>query len=101
MATLCLSVLQEGQQQLESLTASTLESVSYGHQSLMDQQEKLRVTQCNIQDSVALNLREMIQEKVLIASGHQELAKMMGDVREKLGKYDLAVWIVVLENPPP
>jgi hypothetical protein len=49
-ATLCLSVLQEGQQKLESLTASTLESVSDGHQSLMDQQEKLRVTQRNIQD---------------------------------------------------
>jgi hypothetical protein len=41
MVTLYLSVLQEGQQKLESLTASTLESVSYGHPSLMDQQEKL------------------------------------------------------------
>jgi hypothetical protein len=101
MATLCLSVLQEGQQKLESLTASTLESVSYGHQSLMEQQEKLRVTQRNIQDFVALNLRELTLEKVFISSGHHELAKMMDDVRKKLGEYVLAIWIVVLEIPPP
>jgi hypothetical protein len=101
MATLCLSVLQEGQQELELLTASTLESVSNGHQSLMEEQEKLRVTQRKIQDSATLNLREMMHEKALITSGHEELSKMMGDVRKKLGEYDLAIWIFVLENSPP
>jgi hypothetical protein len=25
---------------------------------------------------------------------------MMDDSRNKLGEYDLAIWIVVLENPP-
>jgi hypothetical protein len=67
----------------------------------MDQQDKLTVTQRNIQDFVALNLRELTREKVLIASGHLEFAKMMDDVRNRLGEYDLAIWIVVLENPPP
>jgi hypothetical protein len=67
----------------------------------MDQQEKLRVTQRIIQDHVALNLRELTREKMLIALGHHELAKMMDDVRKKLGEYDLAIWNVILENPPP
>ncbi|PNF32494.1 hypothetical protein B7P43_G03867 [Cryptotermes secundus] len=79
-----MNSLKEGQEKLESLTASTMESVSHGHQSLMDQQEKLRVTQHNIHDFVALNLRELTREKALIASGHRELAKMMDDVRNKL-----------------
>jgi transposase len=82
-------VLQEGQQKLESLTANTLESVSFGHQSLMDQQEKLRVTQRNIQDFVVLNLRELTREKALIAAGHREIAKMTEDVKKKLGQCDL------------
>ncbi|PNF16473.1 Protein brambleberry [Cryptotermes secundus] len=81
--------LKEDHQKLESLTASTLEAVSYGHQSLMDQQEKLRVTQHSIQDSVSLNLRELTREKVLIASGHHELVKMMDDVRNKLDEASL------------
>jgi hypothetical protein len=67
----------------------------------MDQQEKLRVTQHNIHDFVALNLRELTREKALIASGHRELAKMMDDVRNKLGECDLAIWIAQLENSPP
>jgi hypothetical protein len=94
-------VLQEGQQKLESLTASTMESVSLGHQSLMDQQEKLRVTQHNIQDFVAQNLRQLTREKMVIASGHRELSKMMEDVRNKLGQCDFIIWFVVVESPPP
>ncbi|XP_033609951.1 protein brambleberry isoform X2 [Cryptotermes secundus] len=81
--------LKEDHQKLESLTASTLEAVSYGHQSLMDQQDKLRVTQHSIQDSVSLNLRQVTREKVLIASGHHELAKMMDDIRNKLDEASL------------
>lgn len=78
-------VLQEGQQKLELLTANTMESLSLGHQSLMDQQEKLRATQHNIQDFVVLNLRHLTREKALIAAGHHELAKMTEDVKKKLG----------------
>lgn len=94
-------MLQEGQQKLESLTANTMESVSLGHQSLMDQQEKLRATQRNIQDFVALNLRELTREKALIAAGHREIAKMTEDVKKKLGQCDfqnihfLVVWFVM------
>jgi hypothetical protein len=78
-------VLQEGQQKLELLTASTMESVSLGQQSLMNQQEKLRTAQHNIQDFVALNLRQLTREKALIAAGHHELAKMTEDIKKKLG----------------
>lgn len=78
-------ILQEGQQKLELLTANTMESVSRGHQSLMDQQEKLRTSQHNIQDFVALNLRQLTREKALIAAGHHELAKMTEDIKKKLG----------------
>ncbi|KAJ4426506.1 hypothetical protein ANN_27320, partial [Periplaneta americana] len=74
----------EGQKKLESITSNTMESISQGHQSLMDQQEKLRVTQRNIQDFVTLNLRELTREKALIAAGHRELAKMTEDVKKKL-----------------
>jgi hypothetical protein len=49
-------VLQEDQQKLDLLTVNTTESVSHGQQSLMGKQEKLGVTQHNIQDFVALNL---------------------------------------------
>jgi hypothetical protein len=51
----------------------------------MDQQEKLKATQHNIHDFVALNLRQLTREKALIAAGHQELAKMTEDIKEKLG----------------
>lgn len=74
---------------MELLTATTMESVSHGHQSLMDEQEKLRITQRNIQDFVALNLRELTREKALIAAGHRELAKMTEDVKKKLGQCDV------------
>jgi hypothetical protein len=94
-------VLQEGQQNLQSLTVSTLASVSHGQKSLMDQQENLTVMQRNIQDSVAQNLRELTREKAVIASSHHEFAKMMDNVRNKLGEYDLTIWTVVLETPPP
>jgi hypothetical protein len=62
-----------------------MESVSLGQQSLMDQQEKLRTAQHNIQDFVALNLRQLTREKALIAAGHHELAKMTEDIKKKLG----------------
>lgn len=80
------------------MTASTMESVSLGHQSLMDQQEKLRDTQHNIQDFVAQNLRQLTREKMLIASGHRELSKMMKDIRNKLGQCDFTIWIILLES---
>ncbi|XP_069690201.1 protein brambleberry-like [Periplaneta americana] len=79
-----MNSLKEGQKKLESITSNTMESISQGHQSLMDQQEKLRVTQRNIQDFVTLNLRELTREKALIAAGHRELAKMTEDVKKKL-----------------
>jgi len=62
-----------------------MESVSLGHQSLMDQQEKLKTAQHNIQDFVALNLRQLTREKALIAAGHHELSKMTEDIKNKLG----------------
>jgi hypothetical protein len=62
-----------------------MESVSLGQQSLMDQQEKLRTAQHNIQDFVALNLRQLTREKALIAAGHHELVKMPEDIKKKLG----------------
>ncbi|PNF20063.1 hypothetical protein B7P43_G05263 [Cryptotermes secundus] len=43
----------------------------------------------SIQDFVDLNLRELTREKVLIASGHHELVKMMDDVRNKLDEASL------------
>lgn len=70
---------------MELLTTNTMESVSLGHQSLMDQQEKLRASQHNIHEFVALNLRQLTREKALIAAGHHELAKMTEDVKNKLG----------------
>jgi hypothetical protein len=51
----------------------------------MDQQEKLRASQHNIHEFVALNLRQLTREKALIAAGHHELAKMTEDVKNKLG----------------
>jgi hypothetical protein len=80
-----LVILQEGQQKLELLTANTMESVSLGQQSLINQQEKLRTAQHNIQDFVALNLRQLTREKALIAAGHHELVKMTEDIKKKLG----------------
>jgi hypothetical protein len=66
----------------------------------MDQQEKLRATQHNIQDFVAENLRQLTREKMAIKSGHRELSKMMEDVRNKLGQCNFTIWFVVVESPP-
>ncbi|KAJ9599165.1 hypothetical protein L9F63_010342 [Diploptera punctata] len=71
-----MTLLKKGQHKLESLTQQTMESLSFGHKELLNEQEKLRSTQSTLRDFVALNLHKLTREKAMIAAGQHELTKM-------------------------
>ncbi|GLG94206.1 Uncharacterized protein GBIM_01465 [Gryllus bimaculatus] len=76
--------LKEGQQKLGSFAAETLQSLATGQESLLLQQERMKITQQNLRDFVGLNLRELTREKALIAAGHKELSRLTEDIKAKL-----------------
>ncbi|BFZ23059.1 hypothetical protein BsWGS_26097 [Bradybaena similaris] len=79
-----LSDLKVGQEQLHSLTSETVRKLYESQQDLLTTQLSLREAHEGIFNHIALNVKEIIQEKALIASGNQELAAMTDNIRKKL-----------------
>lgn len=82
------SVLQAGQAELKDLTAASLDKLQRGHRALHAQQGALREGQGQLESSLRVNLEQLGQEKALIASGQELVARLIRDVTHKMGKSD-------------
>lgn len=80
-----MSRIKDGQYRLELATAETLQSVVNGNDVLKQQQQDLQQAQFHGQLVMEDNIRRLVDEKQIIIDGHEELAAMTKDVKEKLG----------------
>lgn len=67
-------------------TSEALSSLSDGNKALLLEQQNLKDAQTTAHKLVTNNLRNLNNEKALIRLGHSQLATMVEDVKEKLGK---------------
>ncbi len=72
--------------ELKELTAASLEKLMDGHKALQDQQGKLYEGQEQMENSLRDNLERLGQEKALIASGQELVAKLIKGITKKMGK---------------
>ena len=80
---------QSQQETLNSLTSETVRKLSESQQDLLSSQHSLRDAHDDIFKHIAVNVKEIMQEKALIASGNQELAQLTENIREKLGLFSM------------
>ncbi|XP_068446143.1 protein brambleberry [Clinocottus analis] len=76
--------LKEGQLALKDLTAASLDKLLDGHGALQDQQRKLHEGQGQMESSLRNNLERLGQEKALIASGQELVAKLIQAITKKM-----------------
>lgn len=76
--------LKAGQVELKDLTAASLDKLQQGHQALHDQQGVLWEGQGQLESSLKVNLEQLGQEKALIASGQELVARLIQDITHKM-----------------
>ncbi|KAG7268747.1 hypothetical protein CRUP_034581 [Coryphaenoides rupestris] len=76
--------LKAGQAELKDLTAASLDKLQLGHRALHDQQGVLRAGQGQLESSLRVNLEQLGQEKALIASGQELVARLIQDITHKM-----------------
>ncbi|KAL4635326.1 protein brambleberry-like isoform X2 [Arapaima gigas] len=76
--------LKEGQQELKELTAASLEKLVQGHSALQEQQGALQEGQNQLETSIASNLERLGQEKALIASGQELVARLIQGITQRM-----------------
>ncbi|RUS82974.1 hypothetical protein EGW08_009259, partial [Elysia chlorotica] len=76
--------LKSQQETLTSLTSETVRKLSDSQQDLLSSQHALRDAHDDIFKHIAVNVKEIMQEKALIATGNRELAQLTENIREKL-----------------
>ncbi|KAM0734027.1 Protein brambleberry [Formica fusca] len=81
-----LKSLKQSQDHLQEQTTEALSSLSKGNKALLEQQQYLKDAQVTAHNLVTSNLRELNNEKALIRTGHNLLASMAEDIRDKLEK---------------
>lgn len=79
-----MKIIQTHQERVGRLTQQTLNAMALGQQDLLQQQERLKLSQNSIHNFVTGNMREILREKALIAAGQKELADMTTDIKKKL-----------------
>ncbi|KAL5015168.1 hypothetical protein ScPMuIL_009438 [Solemya velum] len=79
-----LKYLQEGQEQLHSLTSETVRKLYESQKDLLGNQKLLQGAQDEVLGHISSNVKELIHEKALISSGNKELAEMTENIKEKL-----------------
>ncbi|KAK7889843.1 hypothetical protein WMY93_025403 [Mugilogobius chulae] len=76
--------LKEGQLELKEMTAASLDKVLLGHNALQAQQNKLYEEQEQMETSLKDNLERLGQEKALIASGQELVAKLIQGITQRM-----------------
>ncbi|KAK0063763.1 protein brambleberry [Biomphalaria pfeifferi] len=79
-----LNDLKLGQEQLHSITAETVRKLYESHQDLLTTQIALKEAHEDVFKHIAANVKEILQEKALIASGNRELVGMTEIIKRKL-----------------
>lgn len=72
--------------ELRELTAASVDKLLEGHSALQNQQVKLQQGQGQMESSLTDNLERLGQEKALIASGQQQVAELIQDITNRMGK---------------
>ena len=78
--------LQTGQEQLHTMATDTVRRLFESQQELLVTHEALKTDQVEVFTSVADNVKQLQQEKALIAAGNQELAKLAEKIRAELSE---------------
>ncbi|XP_019740930.1 protein brambleberry [Hippocampus comes] len=76
--------LKDGQLALREMTAASLDKLVKGHSALQTQQAKLREGQGQMESSLRDNLQRLGQEKALIASGQELVAKLIQGITDRM-----------------
>ncbi|XP_059146093.1 protein brambleberry-like [Physella acuta] len=79
-----LNDLKTGQEQLQSLTSETVRKLYESQQDLLSTQHALREAHDDVFKHIAVNVKEILHEKALIASGNKELATLTENIKQKL-----------------
>ncbi|XP_072911171.1 protein brambleberry [Hemitrygon akajei] len=75
-----MTLVKDGQKELRELTASSLEKIVHGQSTLLLQQEQLQGGQQDLESSINGNQERLTEEKELIASGHQQVTKLIDGI---------------------
>ncbi|KAM9358582.1 protein brambleberry [Symphorus nematophorus] len=76
--------LKEGQLELKELTTASLNKLLEGHSALQAQQGRLHEGQEHMETSLRDNLERLGQEKALIASGQELVAKLIQGITKRM-----------------
>ncbi|XP_016094067.1 protein brambleberry [Sinocyclocheilus grahami] len=76
--------LKEGQIELREMTASSLDKLLEGHSALQLQQGALKEGQEQLDTSISENLQRLAQEKVLISTGQQLVARLIQGITQRM-----------------
>ncbi|XP_019628011.1 PREDICTED: protein brambleberry-like [Branchiostoma belcheri] len=76
--------IKNGQAEIQTMAADTIQTVADGQERLMGRQQQLEHSQVSIASHIQGNLRDLAREKALIASGQRELVGMMADMTDKM-----------------
>ncbi|XP_035996921.1 protein brambleberry [Fundulus heteroclitus] len=76
--------LKVGQLELKELTAASLDKLLEGHSALQSQQGKLHEGQEQMESSLRDNLQRLGQEKALIASGQELVARLIQGITKRM-----------------
>ncbi|KAK7094027.1 protein brambleberry-like [Littorina saxatilis] len=76
--------LKSGQEDLHQMATDTVRRLFESHQELFVTHEKMRTSQAHVFTSVADNVKQLQEEKALIAAGNQQLAQLAEKIRAEL-----------------
>uniref|UniRef100_A0A8D3DRG6 Protein brambleberry-like n=1 Tax=Scophthalmus maximus TaxID=52904 RepID=A0A8D3DRG6_SCOMX len=76
--------LKDGQLELRELTAASLDKLLDGHSALQSQQGRLSEGQGQMESSLKNNLERLGQEKALIASGQELVARLIQGITKRM-----------------
>ncbi|XP_077998735.1 protein brambleberry-like [Glandiceps talaboti] len=70
-----LKHLQDSHEDLQESTETVVRTMTIGQQELVVKQQRLKMTQFQMQSNIMENLKALTQEKALMAAGHHEFAQ--------------------------
>ncbi|XP_066479252.1 protein brambleberry-like [Tiliqua scincoides] len=79
-----MKMLKNNQEELKELTSESLQKVASSQDKLLAQQEKLQGSQEQMEESIHSNLDQLAQEKALIASGQQQVARLIEGITRRM-----------------
>lgn len=79
-----LKQMMKGQELLHSLTSETVQKLFDSQMELLGNHQQLKLAHDTIMSNVESNMRNLHQEKSLIATGNKQLAEMVENIKKKL-----------------